>query len=87
LKLKQMTEGDAMVKKMAQLIPDPDAMYLQLVQLAHANEDWKPVEVDMHYLKTVQAFRAIDTLKKFLTKVKPMTEALVSAFDEMEKLE
>jgi phage regulator Rha-like protein len=41
----------------------------------------------MHYLKTVQAFRAIDTLKKFLTKVKPMTEALVSAFDEMEKLE
>jgi hypothetical protein len=66
---------------------DPDAVMEQLIQLGLANGDWEPEEVFMQYLKAAQAYKASDTLENFLTKVKSMTEALVSAFDDMEKLE
>jgi hypothetical protein len=88
LTFKQMTEGDAIVKKiLTQLSLDPDAVMEQLIQLGLANRDWELEEVFMQYLKAAQAYKASDTLENFLTKVKSMTEALVSAFDDMEKLE
>jgi hypothetical protein len=88
LTFKQMTEGDAIVKKiLTYLSLDSDAVMEQLIQLGLANRDWEPEEVFMQYLKAAQAYKASDTLENFLTKVKPMTEALVSAFTDMEKLE
>jgi hypothetical protein len=86
--LEQMTKGDAMAKKvMAQMVLNPDAALEQLIQLSIANGGLINTEVVMQYLKAAQTLRASDTLENFLTKVRPMIEALVSAFAEMEKLE
>jgi hypothetical protein len=88
LMLEQMTKGDAMAKKvMAQMVLNPDAALEQLIQLSIANGGLINTEVVMQYLKAAQTLRASDTLENFLTKVRPMIEALVSAFAEMEKLE
>ena len=84
----QMTEGDAMSRDVkVQPSLDPNAVLEQFVQLALANGGVITVEVVEQYINAAQVCEAGDKLGHFLTKVKPLTEALIAAFEDLERLQ
>jgi hypothetical protein len=85
----QMTQGDAMVKSVrAQFDLDPDAVFKQLFLLALSlNQGQINGDLVMLYAKTAQVDRASEKLEDFLAKAKPLTNALVSTYDDLEKLQ
>jgi hypothetical protein len=84
----QMTQGDAMVKSVkAQFDLDPDAVLVQLIQLVIAEGAQPGEDLLMRYIKAAQVDRASDRLENCLAEVRPLTNALVSAYEDLEKLQ
>jgi hypothetical protein len=82
-----MSEDDMQKKVKAQLSDNPDTMQQQLIQLAFVDRNTLSVHMVERYILAAQVYRAGLMLKDFLAKVKPLTKALVSAFDDLKKLQ
>jgi hypothetical protein len=84
----QMTADGAMEKAIkAQVSINPDAIVEQFIELAEINDGCLSVNMVEEYIRATQAYRAALKLKDFLAKVKLLTKALVSTFDDLEKLQ
>lgn len=71
----------------AQLSDDPDTMQQQLVQLSLVERNLLSVDMVEKYILAAQVYRAHTMLKDFLAKVKPLTNSLVAAFDNLMELQ